>query len=368
MEADINQLHDWMNDYLDQLEIHDQICSEILSKYDFVTTDKMKFIDLNDIHINFFFFIAQIHRKRNLMDEFERFFDQGIQEVESRADQILKMPEGQFDLHLILNNLFQLFANLKSAEDIQTEITNNLVMKLIDLFSIYWKDDCFLDFMVSFADYLVSQNLFEKAAELLKEAYDYKTDIVSEVMLFLLYANIYQCKKLGFLKEIDMSNFLAQIEKLNNVDFEDMIIYVFYVRLIQKYSQFHKNIFNEILETKNSDKIKEQFDKVIFYIQEISRVMKNNKLEAQLPIFDWIDLVMTNNLLKNNDYYILAIYNTLNLFKDIELIQDRQNLERDFYLIVLSFCLKDQINLDSQLKVNNVKAFVIKQFIIHSRL
>lgn len=56
---------------------------------------------------------------------------------------------------------------------------------------------------------------------------------------------------------------------------------------------------------------------------------------------------MANNLLKNNDQFILLIYNALNQFKDIELEIDRQNLEKDFYLIVLAFKLKDKINLSS---------------------
>ncbi|CAK87137.1 unnamed protein product (macronuclear) [Paramecium tetraurelia] len=183
VEADINQLHDWMNDYLDQLEIHNQIILEISSK------NKVQAYcnTFKDLYINFYFFIAQIHRKRNLIDEFERFIDQGIEEVKFQAEKIIQEPKGQFELNLTLLNLFELFISIKQADDIKSEFTIDFANKIVDLISTYWEESFetyVLDIKVNFAQFYLSQDLFDKATKLLADVYSIRTAIIEDKTLF----------------------------------------------------------------------------------------------------------------------------------------------------------------------------------------
>ncbi|CAD8178643.1 unnamed protein product [Paramecium octaurelia] len=353
VEVDINQLHDWMNDYLDQIEIHNQLVLEILQK-EKVQAYSNAFKELYDFSINFYFFIAQIHRKRNLVEEFERFIDQGIEEVKFQAKKLLQEPKGQFELDLILVNLFQLFISIKQADDIKTEFTIDYANKIVDLISTYWEESFetyVLDIKVNLAQFYLSCDLFDNATKLLVEVYSIRTAIVDDKTLFLLYSNIYYCKKRGFLEEINMNEVITLADNLNLIDLDIPIILIL---------DFNMCVFDDVLESQDLAQIQVRFDKVITNINELSKLIKDNKSPASIPIFDWIDQVMQNNLLKNNEQYILPIYNALNKFKDIQLDIDRQNLERDFYLIVLSFKLKDQINLTSQQKVKNAEEFAIQ--------
>ncbi|CAK87138.1 unnamed protein product (macronuclear) [Paramecium tetraurelia] len=155
-----------------------------------------------------------------------------------------------------------------------------------------------------------------------------------------------------------MNEVITLADNLNITDLDKPIILLL---------DFNMCVFDDILETQDLAQIKIRFEKVIDNINELSKQIKENKLPAQIPIFDWIDQVMQNNLLKNNEQLILPIYNALNQFKDIELDIDRQNLERDFYLIIKQTqLLNKKQKMQRTLQLNNLQA-ILGNF-IHSKL
>ncbi|CAD8107183.1 unnamed protein product [Paramecium sonneborni] len=354
VNAEIDQLHDWMNDYLDQIELNNQLNQEESSIQNMFSKGYSKFKALNDQLIHFYFFIAQIHKQRNLIEEFQRFQHQGIEEAKSFADRSLLENKSTFSMELILINFFELFSNLRIQQDVSEEIILDYAKKVIEFGSKFWKDSkesYIQDIKVGFAQYFMSQELFENAAVLLEEVYKNKSAIDSDNTDFLLYSNIYFCQKQGFLKEIDFKQVLIEADDLNWIDLDFLLIQVL---------DFNLCVFDDALETKDLKIIEFRFQKVIYYIHELSKLIQKDQYKAMLPIFNWIDSVLTDDFLNNNTQFILSIYNALNLFKDIKLDIDRQNLEKDFYLIILSFKLDKQLKLDINQQVKNVENFVTK--------
>ncbi|CAD8100682.1 unnamed protein product [Paramecium sonneborni] len=348
VEINLEQLHQWMNDYLDQIDL----------EYEYI---KKEFLfDSNDISYLyelripiFYFLVARIFKQRNLDEEFERFINLGL-------DELNLFLENSKESHLIdeykiiIIFLSRLAVQLEFNGDVDKKLLLNIYIYLFKLLQKEWditSSKQYLLIKVMVAQYLQSQDHFDKTYELLFQAYQNKELIDTDDQQFFLYSNIYYCQQKGYFQDLDTDSVIKLADQPQNVNRN-----LFLIQLLE----FNMCVFDDELEKKNFDSLQVRFFKILDLIRYQFLLIDQTKIKANLPVFNWIDLIMQNKIVKNNNWIIQAIYDSLKQFVSIQLFSETQEFNKNFYLAILPYKIQEQQPNYQKNRLKNLENFILK--------